>query len=340
MALRKKHGCNPYSRKQAVEHHGMFPYLQRYLERKTIEGLSRRTLENHDSGLRRFILWCDERELHDPRSVTKPLLERYQKHLFYYRRDNGKPLGIHAQHALLSILKSFFSWLTRENYLLYNPASDLVLPRLRALLPRAILSLEEITRVFESVPTETPEGLRDRAILELFYSAGLRCSELCGLGIGDVDMPRQVAFIKHGKGDKSRYVPFGRQARVWLERYIEGVRPLLLVSPHESTLFLTDFGEPFKGTYMTGHVKRYLHKAGLKVEGSCHLFRHAMATHMLENGADIRFVQTMLGHDDIRSTQVYTRVSLRKLQEIHAATHPGCWDEVAIPAGDEWPIEE
>ncbi|ODS24402.1 hypothetical protein AB835_03630 [Candidatus Endobugula sertula] len=280
------------------------------------------TIKRRDSALRRFIEWCDDRGLDDPTAITKPILERYQRYLYHYRKDNGEPLSIGSQNVMLTPVKSFFKWLTQENYLLYNPASELVLPKKPKGLPRNILSVEEVIHILSQPDTTTLEGVRDRAILEVFYATGIRRSELIHLKEYEIDHSRQTVFVKEGKYHKDRYLPLGKRALQWIQKYQREVRDHLLIDHQEPHVFLTDYGEPFNGSYIGHQVKKYIEQAGIKVSGSCHLFRHAMATHMLENGADIRFIQAMLGHADLSTTEIYTRVSIEKLREIHAATHP------------------
>jgi integrase/recombinase XerD len=322
MALRKKQHNHRWNRKQPIEHTGFFPYLQRYLEALLIRGFSQETHTRHDSHIRRFAVWSEERDLNGPKEITKPILERYQKHLYYYRKTNGDPLSFNSQQVMLSSLKQFFKWLTQENYLLYNPASELQLPKPPRKIPRTILSPESISDLINQPDTDTPDGMRDRVIMELFYSSGLRRTELANLKIYDIDMKRQVLVVREGKGGKDRMLPIGERANAWLEKYLEDVREELTSPLDEERLFITDYGEPFNGGLLGRLVKKYMKQTGIDVLGSCHLFRHAMATHMLENGADIRFIQAMLGHDDLNSTEIYTRVTVEKLREIHHATHP------------------
>lgn len=305
----------------AIEHTGFYGYLTRYLETLQIRNYSQSTLIRRENGLRRFIGWCDERGLNEPQSITKPILESYQRYLYYYRQENGEPLSPTTRARYLTNIKQFFKWLTQENYLLYNPASELILPKTTASLPM-VLTEEEVEKLLQQPDIHTPYGLRDRAILELFYSVGLRRTELCNLEVSDLSLSRMTVFIKEGKGGKDRLLPVGERAITWLSKYLNDVRQELLLNVNEPTLFLNDYGEPFRDSKLGDKVKRYMKNAGIHAPGSCHLLRHAMATHMLENGAELRFIQAMLGHADYRATQVYTHVSIRKLQEIHAATHP------------------
>ncbi|MBD3321350.1 MAG: tyrosine-type recombinase/integrase [Chitinivibrionales bacterium] len=142
-----------------------------------------------------------------------------------------------------------------------------------------------------------------------------------GITVYDIDFDRGTVFIR-GKGNKDRVIPIGGRALVWIQKYLAEVRTQLVVEPDDHILFLTAHGEAFSPNHLTGHVREYIHNADIGKRGSCHLFRHAMATLMLENGADIRFIQSMLGHSRLNTTEVYTQVSIRKLKEIHDATHP------------------
>lgn len=320
--LRRKTTPSKTKETLAIVHNGIYPYLKRFLEWGEIKGLSDQTIKTRERGLTRFITWCDDRGLDDPRSITKPILERYQKHLFYYRKPSGDPLSYGSQASLLGSVKSFFKWLAKENYLLYNPASELELPKQQKGLPKAILSLDEVNRVLDLPDTESVSGLRDRAMLETLYSTGIRRMELVNLTLFDVDVSRQTLLIREGKGRKDRLLPLGERALRWIIQYKQESRPFLRTSNSDDHLFLTDYGEAWLNNRLSEMVKKYFYHAKIDKPGACHLFRHAMATHMLDNGADIRFIQQMLGHSDLSTTQIYTQVSIEKLRAIHKATHP------------------
>ncbi len=322
MPRRKPGGEGNHRDRLAIEHSGFAPYLARYLEHRLINHYSEDNLRRCDSNLRQFILWSDERGLVSPTEVTKPILERYKKHLYYHRKANGEPLGISSQVIKLVSIKSWFKWLVRENYLLYNPASELSLPRMPQHIPRHILSQNEVGALMNAADITTPEGLRDRAIMELLYSSGLRRQECAGLRLSDIDLTRASVFVREGKGGKDRLLPVGEWACAWLDKYLQDSRPALVLHWNDEALFIDNYGDAYNADRLGAMVKRHLKKAGIDVVGSAHLLRHAMATHMLENGADIRFIQTMLGHADLRATEIYTRVSVEKLREVHRATHP------------------
>lgn len=203
-----------------------------------------------------------------------------------------------------------------------DPSRDLEVPRVPRRLPRWVPSVADVQRVLAQPDTTTPSGVRDRTILEILYSTAVRRMELVRLHEFDVDLQGGVVWVRGGKGGRDRIVPLGTRAAKWVSAYLSKVRPRLLGTERATELFLTDYGEPFRKNRLGDLVKRYLLNARLRAPGSCHVFRHACATHMLENGADIRFIQAMLGHADLSTTQIYTRVSIVKLKEVHEITHP------------------
>jgi integrase/recombinase XerD len=283
---------------------------------------SERTIGNRRQYLGYFIDWCAERGLSKPGEITKPILERYQRYLYHYRKKNGRPLSFRSQHSRLVPVRAYFKWLARQNHILYNPASELELPKLEHRLPRHVLSAKEAELVLSQPDVKESLGIRDRAILETFYSTGMRRMELIELTLYSVDVERGTVMIRQGKGKKDRMVPIGTRALRWIQKYLDEVRPGLMMEPDEGVLFITSLGEAFCGSRMTQLVRNYVNAADIGKRGSCHLFRHTMATLMLEGGADIRFIQAMLGHVRLDTTQIYTQVSIRKLKEIHSATHP------------------
>lgn len=203
-----------------------------------------------------------------------------------------------------------------------NPAADLELPRKpNKTLPRS-LSLAEVHAVLNRPDVADPLGIRDRAILETFYSTGIRRRECSRIDVDDLDRERGLLAVRKGKGGKDRVVPIGERALYWLGLYLEKTRPLLETPQSERALFLSGYGERLSAGYIGNWVRRVIDAAGIARTGSCHLLRHSCATHMLENGADIRFIQQLLGHARLDTTQIYTDVSIVQLREVHARTHP------------------
>jgi len=301
---------------------GLHAWLMRYLEALRVRNYSERTVENRESYLGFFIAWCEARSITRPQEVTKPIIDRYQRHLFHMRKDNGKPLAFSAQVCRLVPVRGFFKWLARQNVLLWNPASEIELPRPEKRLPKHVLTADEAERVMVQPNVFDAIGLRDRAILETLYSTGIRRMEVMRLGVFDVDVERGTLMVRQGKGKKDRMLPIGERAVVWTLKYLNEARPSLVVPPDPGALFLTAEGEALSASRLTQLVREYVLAAELGKSGACHLFRHTCATLMLEGGADIRYIQEMLGHVELTTTQIYTRVSIRKLQAVHALTHP------------------
>lgn len=296
-------------------------YRKAFQEWAEAAGYSSQTTNTRNRSLCRFITWCDERGIERPQDITRQVLERYQRHLYLYRKHDGGPLSLNTQQSLLNPLKSFFQWLTRENHILYNPASELVIPRLPRQLPKTLLSIAAVENLLNQADVTESTGIRDRAILETLYSTGIRRMELTRLTLYHLDISCGTLMVRQGKGRRDRLIPIGQRACAWIEKYLAEVRPLLAVRKDELILFLTDYGEPFEKNRLGDLVRRYMRQAGIR-EGACHALRHACATHMLEAGCDIRFIQALLGHSELSTTQIYTQVSIQKLKEIHAATHP------------------
>jgi len=300
----------------------LYYYLLRFLEHIKTLNHSPRTLEARESCNRKFISWCDQRAMAHPSDITKPVLERYQRHLFLARKANGQALSAATQHAHLRNIKAYFKWLARGNHILSNPASDLEMPKVPKRLPKNILNPSQADMIINQADTTTIAGLRDRAMMEVLYSSGIRRMELSQLQTTDIDTDKGTLMVSHGKGARDRLIPIGDRAISWVNKYINQARPELATDESSTTLFLTLTGRPMSMAWLSTVVKRYVVKADIGKTGSCHLFRHTMATVMLENGADIRYIQAMLGHVCLSTTEIYTHVSIGKLKEIHTATHP------------------
>jgi integrase/recombinase XerD len=300
----------------------MHALLEQYLVWIGMQNFSPDTVNTSRACVGYFLDWCKERSLEDVTEITRPVLERYQRALYQHRKKNGEPLTFRTQNSRMRAIKSWFRWLARQNYLLHNPASELILPRLENRLPKYILNAEEAERVLAQPDVTTPKGLRDRAILETFYSTGMRRIEVVNLKLYDIDADRSTVMIRQGKGKKDRHIPIGERALAWLGKYIREARPELLAASDDHTVFLDNLGGPFDRVYLTTLVRGYVRKAKLGKTGGCHLFRHTVATLMLENGADIRVIQEMLGHAKLTTTELYTRVSINLLKQVYLATHP------------------
>jgi len=310
-------------------------YLDQLRARNYAEG----TLEGRRDALKVFLAWAAERDLKHAAHITRPILESYQRALWRSTKANGQRLGWSTQRTRLGVLKDFFRWLTKQNVILHNPASELELPRMEKRLPTAALTLSQVEALLAVPNVADPLGVRDRAMLELFYSCGLRRAELCRLELTDLNTERRTLTIRRGKGKKDRVVPVGARAVAWLERYLKEVRPRLSLDTRTPALFLTGYGDAFNPDVLSRMTADWMKAAGLK--GSCHLLRHTCATHMLEGGADIRYIQQLLGHEKLETTAIYTEVTIRQLQEVHARCHPGARQTepaATAPDGAEKPL--
>ncbi len=299
-----------------------------FLKWCAVQNLSPATVYSWKCLLKNFCDWCAERNVERPSDVTRQLLEQYQTGLFHRRKKNGEPLAFQTQYGALVAVKQMFRWLTRHDLVLSNPASDLQMPKVPKRLPVDVLNAKEVELVMEAVVLdEERHGLRDRAMLEVLYSTGMRRAELCRLGLYDVDHHRGVATIRSGKGQKDRVIPIGERALSWVARYVADERPRWAAkqetNDHDQVLFLGQDGFPLRADSISGLVHSYVVKANIGKVGSAHLLRHTMATLMLEGGADIRFIQMMLGHANLSTTEIYTHVSIGQLKDVHNRAHPG-----------------
>ncbi|NOJ27876.1 MAG: recombinase XerD [Nitrososphaera sp.] len=307
-------------------------HCKQFIDWAQTHGYSEATLKGWSRFLILFCLWCQDRGLMRAHEVSGAVLDRYQRYLFLKRKSNGDALTLKSQCVQLWCLRSFFRWMQKQKHLSNNPALEMVLPKLGKPLPRRTLSQEEAEKVLSGPDTSTATGLRDRTILEVFYSTGIRRSELAYLKLGDVDLDGKKLTVRKGKNKKDRVVPLGQRATHWLRRYIGSARLVLAGRSEEPWLFMTLLGQNIRPMKLGDIVRNFLKKGGIEGAGACHVFRHTCATLMLDNGADIRMIQELLGHEDLSSTQLYTRVSIGKLEQVHAATHPS---EVAYSRNQE-----
>jgi integrase/recombinase XerD len=296
--------------------------LEKHLDYIRVRNYSEATIKGRHVHIGFFLRWCSDRGISEPIEVTRTVLEAYQRHVFHYRKKNGEPLAFTGQQDRLVPLRVWFKWMARNHHILHNPASELEMPKLGFRLPKAVLTASEAEQILAQPKIHEPLGLRDRAILETFYSTGVRRIELASIKLWDLDTERGTVAIRQGKGKKDRIIPLGDRTAVWIRKYVVDARPHLVTEPDDGFVFLSNAGEALSLDYLTEMVRGYVEDSGITKRGACHMFRHTMATLMLEGGADIRFIQAMLGHAKLETTQIYTHVAIRQLQEIHRATHP------------------
>ena len=319
--IRKGH--SPSEPLEFDDPHSLAAHVGRYLGWLEGRGYSESGLWTRRADLKEFCDWCSEREIRRPTDLNRTVIDLYQRYIFHRPKLSGEPLSLHTQRKKLGVVAKYCKWLARERLVPFDPAAELELPRRGIRLPKAVLTAEEAERVISVPDTTTVLGLRDRAILEILYATGIRRSELIHLDLEHIELGRGVLSIRKGKGDKDRFVPLAERTAAWVKKYLVESRPQLLVHRDLRAVFLSVRGRRLAQNYLTQLVGRSIEASGIDKRGGCHLFRHTAATLMLEGGADLRFIQQLLGHADVKTTQVYTRVSLHQLKAVHAATHPG-----------------
>lgn len=272
--------------------------------------------------VRAFLEWLVRRGL-DLVDVKAKDLDAYQSFLYAYRRkSDDKPYSAAYQGTRLVVLKHLYRFLYRRGYLLHDPAADIELPRLEKRLPRVILTFQEVRRILEAPDAKTPRGLRDRAMLETLYGTGIRVSELCNLTPYDVDTEERVLRVVQGKGRKDRNVPLTRAAAEAIEAYLVKGRAKLAGRGRTRTLFIQDKGGTMDRATASRIVSGWAEAAGVKKHVTPHTFRHTVATHLLKGRADIRHIQSLLGHASLGTTQRYTRVEVSDLKQVIERAHP------------------
>jgi integrase/recombinase XerD len=288
-------------------------------------GQSELTQKTYAALLLKFVSWAEARGLRDWREVKLPDLMAFieserTRAVKNQPKDSGRKLGTESIYLQIAALRAFYNFAEAENLLPQNAAENLSMPRRWKRLPRA-LSQSEIERLLEPETPATPSSLCDQAMLELAYASGLRLAELRGARLEHLHL--DAGFLRViGKGNKERVVPVGRKAIAAVQRYLEAGRPKLLTPKSPANLFLNRRGRRFGATTMWNRVKRRARLAGIGRKVTPHTLRHSFATHLLENGADLRVIQELLGHANISTTEVYTHVSASRLRDIHRRFHP------------------
>ncbi|MCL2728576.1 MAG: tyrosine-type recombinase/integrase [Actinomycetia bacterium] len=302
-----------------------------FCDQLELRGYSRETIRVSRCYLAMLAAWLQLQHITRPTDVTRRTITDYQRHLHDHRKADGKTLSLYTQGAAVGPIRRFYTWAVDNDLLHDNPTAAIVLPRREQRLPRAVLTAEEAELTLATPDIHTPIGLRDRAILETFYATGMRRSELSRLTLPDIDRQRRTVLIREGKGNKDRFIPISQRALAWIALYTQRTRPLWAREPDDLHVFLSREGYPLTPHRYSGIVRRYVKDSGINKHGACHMFRHTLATLMLEGGADIRYVQQMLGHSNLTSTQIYTHVSVATLQAVYTASFPGA-DGGEIPA--------
>ncbi|MCS7052554.1 MAG: site-specific tyrosine recombinase XerD [Ignavibacterium sp.] len=294
----------------------MKTFLKDYLAQLKVEkNLASNTISSYKSDLESFLNYLEDVGIKDLSEIKKEHISSFFKIL--------KNLGLSEKSSAryFSSLRGFFKYLIVNEYLKSNPIDKMNAPKISRKLP-SVLSVEEINLLLSSPKTDDKFGIRDKAMLEVFYACGLRVSELINLKIIDLFLKENLIKV-FGKGRKERLVPIGSSAIFWLEKYLIESRPFLKKNlQSENYVFLNNRGKKFSRMGVWKIVKKYVELSNLKKEIHPHTFRHSFATHLIEGGADLRSVQEMLGHADISTTQIYTHIDREYIKKVHKLYHP------------------
>jgi integrase/recombinase XerD len=294
--------------------------IQRFLDHLTVErGLSVHTVAAYRRDLERYAAFLRTRGITDARRVDERAVTAHVAALSASTYGDGKPYRATSVVRALSSVRAFHRFLLRDGKISSDPTAAVIRPKLPRSLPKP-LSVDDVSRVLAH-PDRSAKGVRDRAVLETLYGAGLRISELVGLDVDDADLEEGSVRVL-GKGGKERDVPIGRYARDAISAYLTRVRPQIVTARSRSALFLNLRGGRLTRQGCTGIVRQHAAGAGIRTKVSPHTFRHSFATHLLEGGADVRVVQELLGHASVATTQVYTLVTREHLREVYFTSHP------------------
>ena len=292
-------------------------YLDQYLSYLLTErGLSKNTIESYNNDLKHFIDFLEKKfSVSNPDDIKRSHILLFQKEL----KEQG--YSVSSRYRYLVSIRRFIKYLLREEIIKEDPTRNIELPSKGKKLPK-VLTSEQVEKLLQMPDITKPGGLRDRAMLELLYATGLRVSELVTLKMNQVFFNQGYLLIM-GKGSKERIVPFGDVAEKWVKKYLKEGRPELLKNKNSPYLFIGSRGTPITRQGFWKNIKSYALKAGIPLDIiSPHTLRHSFATHLLENGADLRSVQSMLGHSDISTTQIYTHITKERLKKVYKKYHP------------------
>jgi len=293
----------------------MEKFIKEFMDYLSVErGLSRNTLESYGRDLNKYVEYLKKTGINNLDRVKRSDIQDFMMGL--------KDVNLNSSSIARNLvaIKVFHRYLTSQRLLKEDVTSVIETPKLWKTLPD-VLNLNEVEAIIDSPNTRLKQGLRDKAALELMYATGMRVSELVNLKLTDLHM--DMGFVRClGKGQKERIIPVGSKAKEALQKYIEKARPKFLKKGESSALFLTRLGKPMSRQTFWMVIKHYVKAVRIKKRVTPHTLRHSFATHLLQNGADLRIVQELLGHANISTTQIYTHINKERLKQIHHKFHP------------------
>jgi integrase/recombinase XerD len=308
-----------------------------YLHHGQLKNFLPLTLRQLEQAMRLFIAFMQSRGVADIGQVDAALFEDYKAQLMTTPTRRGVPLHVNTVRDRLFIVQRWFKFLRKKGVLFFDPIACVQVPKQSKALPRGVMQAQEIQKVMAQPDLRSFIGYRDRAMMEVLYATGVRAGELVTLNVRDVDFERKALRVRFGKGGRERFVPLSTPCCRFLDRYLRTIRPELIqclrpagnnwkkkAQSGGDLLFLSIYGGPLNRSWVGTMMRRYLIAAGITRPrvSPVHGFRHSVATHLLENGMDIRYVQTFLGHESIQSTQIYTHVERKTLQGLFKSCHP------------------
>jgi integrase/recombinase XerD len=292
--------------------------IAQFKETLATRGYSPATVKSYSQNIALFNRWLQAEGITDLKRVTAKVIADYQGHVLQ------KPVAEETKALYLRPVKRLFEYLVETNHLLINPAEGLVETNRKNRKLAPVLSSDQVKRLLDQPNLSTTTGLRDRAVLEVLYATAVRRSELLNLCVYDADLKDKVLYIRKAKGRVQRVVPLTKTAASYVKEYLTHIRPKWAKkAPRQRKLFLINTGSALNGNALQTMIRKYRIAAKIKMPVSAHTLRRSCATHMLRRGADIRYVQALLGHRSLRTTQVYTRVAAGDIKQTHNRTHPG-----------------
>lgn len=281
-----------------------------------------RTIDVHLHRLTQFFKFIQDYPIENIHEITTDYLKEYQRYRFYYINKHDRHDSVRTQNRHLSSIKCFFNFLKNDGYIVHDPSIKLEYAKEPKLLPKTTLNNIEIKKILNQPDTQTLLGYRDRTILEILYSTGVRKSELMNLKIEDVDVGEGYLRVNLGKGGKDRVTPLGKIACKYLETYLKGIRPLFLNANKHKYLFLSQRGNPISKNAFALLIEKYARESGINKPVTTHTFRRSCATSMIKNNANVMHVKDLLGHSSMESIQAYCNLSIVDLKKAHKKFHP------------------
>jgi integrase/recombinase XerD len=296
--------------------------LESFIEELKVRNLSKRTIDDHLWRLGRFFKFMEGYNIRDIHEITEEHIRQYQRHRYYYRNKSGSPDSISVQNHYIQSVRCFFTWLKRDAIIARDPAEQVKYAKEPSRLPKSALTNTEMKKLLRQTDTTSLVGYRDRAVLEVFYSTGLRKSELINLNLGDIDYNEGYVRVNCGKGAKDRVVPIGHTACRYVETYVKAVRPLFMGAGDNNALFIGRRGRRLCSRRINTMVKKYARTAGIEKDVTTHTFRRSCATEMIKNNANLMHVKELLGHSSLDTVQRYCSLTITDLKAAHKKCHP------------------